>query len=148
MSHTTAIKAVKLTSITAIRAAVATLASQGVKVSLVEGAKPRAYFPDQPGMGKADFVIVLGDAPYDIGLYKQPDGSYEPRTDFYKGSVERVLGTTASKPEYADQAKLGKLFQAYAVEATVEAARKKGLQTRRIVGQDGTIKVELTGAGL
>lgn len=148
MSHTTAIKAVKITSLTALKAAITTLAQNGMKISLQEGGVPRAYYPDQPGMGHADFVIKLGGCPYDIGLYKQDDGSYEPRTDFFRGHVESVLGAKASSPEYAEQAKLGRLFQAYAIESTCETARKKGLQARRILGEDGTIKLELTGASL
>lgn len=145
MSHTTSIKAVKIQSVTALRAAVAELAASGMKIALLPNAKPRAYSAGQAGMGQADFVVQIADASYDIGLYKQPDGSYEARTDFWNGSVERVLGARPVKPENAEQAKMGRLFQMYGVHAASEAARKKGHTVRRITGADGTIKLELTG---
>lgn len=148
MSHTTSIKAVKIQSITALQAAIAELAASGIKISLTANATPRAYFENQAGMGKADFVVNIPGAAYDVGLYKTEDGSYEARSDFFGGSVSRVLGATATKPEYREQAQLGKLYQMYGVHAATEAARKKGHSVRRITAADGTIKLELTGANL
>lgn len=143
MSHTTTIKAIAIVDIEALRAAIAELAQSGVKISLQEGGKPRAYFPDQKGLGTADFVIKLGDAKYDVGVYKNDTGSYELRTDFWSGSVEGVLGAAASSAEKRDQAKLGKLYQMYGVHATLRQARKQGYSARRITAPDGTIKLEL-----
>ena len=148
MSHTAKISAIKISSVSALRSAIAELQQAGVKCSLVESATPRAYFPQQQDMGHAEFVIKLDDAPYDIGLYKQPDGTYEARTDFWMGHVERVLGAQASKPEKAEQAKMGKLFQMYGIHAATEAAKRKGLAVRRINGENGKIKLEVTGAAL
>lgn len=148
MSHTTSIKAIKIQSIAALRAAVTELATSGVRCSLVENATPRAYFSDQQGMGQADFVIKLDAAQYDVGLYKQPDNTYEARTDFYGGSVESCIGGAAKSEEHREQAKMGKLFQMYGVHAAMEQARKKGLNVRRINQQDGTVKLELSGANL
>lgn len=148
MSHTTAIKAVKIQSIGALQSAIAELQSTGIRVELKANATPRAYSHNQAGLGLADYVIVLADAQYDVGLYKQEDGSYEARTDFWRGSVEAILGAKAHKPENAEQAKMGKLFQTYAVHAALEAARRKGLTARRIVKDDGTIQLELTGSSL
>lgn len=148
MSHTSAIKAVKITSISALTSAVAELASKGVRCSLLQNAVPRAYFPDQAGMGKAEYVLHLPDAKYDVGLYLQPDKSYEPRTDFYGGSVEAVLGVAATSEATREQAKLGKLLQMYAIHAATETARRKGLSVNRTTGKDGTIRLELTGANL
>lgn len=149
MSHTTAVKSTKIMSATALAAAVLELASKGIKCSLVPNESPRSYFSaygrEQEGMGKADFVMKLDDAKYDIGFYKQPDGSYEPRTDFWAGSVEKVLGTPASAKEFADQAKLGKLFNAYAVHATMEQARNSGRMVRRVDHADGRVQLVLTG---
>lgn len=143
MSHTTTIKAIAIVDVEALRAAVAELAQSGMKISLQDGGTPRAYFNNQKGMGAADFVIKLGDAPYDIGVYKNEAGTYELRTDFWGGSVERVLGAQASSAEKRDQAKLGKLYQMYGVHATLRQARKQGYSARRHVAADGTIKVEL-----
>lgn len=149
MSHTTAIKSTKIMSATALRAAVAELASKGIKCSLVENQVPRSYYSafgrEQKGMEQADLVMKLDDAPYDIGFYKQADGSYEPRTDFWQQHVEKILGTPASKPEYADQAKLGKLFQAYGIHATMEQARMQGKNLRRVDHADGRVQLVLTG---
>lgn len=99
-------------------------------------------------MGHAEFVVQLDDSPYDIGLYKQDDGTYEARTDFWGGHVQQVLGAQASKPEKAEQARMGKLFQMYGIHAATEAAKRKGLAVRRIQGENGKIKLEVTGAAL
>lgn len=149
MSHTSTVKSIKIQSITALRAALAELHASGVQCSLVEGGTPRAYFTNQDGMGKADYVIALPGATYDIGLYKTQDGNgYEARTDFFGGSIERLIGCKASSPESQQQARMGKLFQLYGVHAATEAARRKGHTVRRIAGADGKIKLEITGAGL
>ncbi len=145
MSHTTKIAGIKITEVSALRKAVTELAKSGIRIELLENAKPRAYSEGQAGMGVADFVIKLADATYDIGLYKQADGSYEPRTDFYNGSVERVLGAQASKKENAIQAKLGKLMQMYGIHAATEKATKQGYSVRRQAGKDGELKLVLTG---
>lgn len=148
MSHTTAINAVKITSITALQAAVAELAMNGVPCSLVANEKPRAFFDNQQGMGVADYVLKLTNSKYDVGFYKQDDGSYVARTDFWGGDIQKNLGAAPSKPERAEQAKMGRLFQLYAVHAATETAKRKGLSVRRINGQDGKIKLELMGANL
>ena len=148
MSHTSRISAIKIASVSALRAAIAELNSVGVKCALVENETPRAFFPNQEGMGKADFIVRLTDAPYDIGLYKQADGTYEARTDFWGGHVEKCVGGKATKPENADQAKMGRLFQLYGVHAATETAKRKGLSVRRINDASGKIKLEVTGANL
>lgn len=148
MSHTTSIKAIKIQSVSALRAAVEELNKTGVKMSLVPNETPRAYFQNQTGLGKADYVIKLDGAKYDIGLYKQPDGSLEARTDFWAGSVESVLGAKPRTQENAEQAKMGKLFQMYGVHAATETARRQGHSVRRITKSDGTIALEVTGANL
>jgi hypothetical protein len=149
MSHTSTIKAIKIVSIQALRSAVEELASGGIRCRLEDGGTPRAFYPNQPGLGAADYVLKLDDCPYDVGFYKSDDGkSYEARTDFWMGHVEKILGTPASKPEHEEQAKMGKLFQKYAVNAATEEARRKGLQVRRQTADDGTVKLVLSGANL
>lgn len=148
MSHTTAIHAVKIVSISALRAAITELNQTGVKCVLKENEKPRAFFTDQSGMGVAPYVLSLNDSPYDIGFYPAETGGYEARTDFWGGSVSKLLGAPASKPENAEQAKMGKLFSLYATHAATEQAVRKGLSVRRINTADGRIKLELSGANL
>jgi hypothetical protein len=131
--------------IVALEAAVKELAASGLKISLVKDATPRAFYSNQAGMGKADYVVKLLDASYDIGLYKQEDGSYQPRTDFFGGSVVKVLGAQASKKENAEQAKLGKLMQMYGIHAATMKAKKQGLTVRRVTGNDGVVKLTVAG---
>jgi len=151
MSHTTAIKGIKIQNIAALTAAIAELNGKGVKCSLAENATPRAYFPNQPGLGLADYVVRLDDAAYDVGLYKQEDGSYEARTDFWSSPstgkpVASILGGVATKPEYNEQSKMGRLFQAYGIHAAMHEARKQGKSVRRIDNeQTGEVKLVLTG---
>ncbi len=145
MSHTASIKAVTIQSIAALRAAIAELNQKGKGLSLVENEKPRAYFASQAGMEQAPFVIKIANAKYDIGLYPLEGGGYEARTDFWGGSVEQVLGVQACSATSKEQAKLGVLFQNYAIHAAMEAARKKGYQCRRQVGKDGAEQVIVTG---
>lgn len=150
MSHTTSIKGVSITNIQALRAAIDELAEKGIKINLTEDAQPRSYYSafgrEQEGMGKADYVIGLADANYDIGLYlNQETGVYEARTDFWAGSVEGVLGAEASAKEYTEQAKMGKLFQAYAVHATLATARMQGKSIRRVTKEDGTEQLIVAG---
>lgn len=145
MSHTASISGIKIVDIAALQSAIAELATGGIKISLQTGGTPRAYFNNQKGMGVADYVIKLADAPYDIGLYKQPDGSYEPRTDFFQSHVEKILGAQCSMKGKEDQAKLGKLFQMYGIHATTLAARKTGKTVRRITGKDGAVQLEVMG---
>lgn len=123
------------------------LNKQGIRCELLENAVPRAYFKDQPNMGRADLVLKLTDCKYDIGLYKQADGSYEPRTDFFAGYVEKILGAKASDktPDKINQAKLGKLFQMYGICAATEKARKSGYTVRRVANEDGSMKLIVGG---
>ncbi len=145
MSHTSSVKSIKIQSVVALRNAIKEMKEKGINCSLVENATPRAFYNGQAGMGVADFVLQLQDSKYDVGLYKQQDGSYEARTDFFLRSVENVLGVKASSKETELQAKMGKFFQAYAVCAAEEAARKKGYMCRRVSRQDGAVSIVVTG---
>ena len=145
MSHTASIKGIKITNIDALRTAIEDLNEQGIQCSLQDNATPRAYFKDQAGMGKADHVVTITNCPYDLGLYKQPDGTYEVRTDFWAGAVERVFGVKASDPAKADQAKLGKLFQAYGLAAATIEATQRGYTVRRVEAENGTMQLIVNG---
>jgi len=145
VSHTSAVKAIAISSIESLQAAITELNSMGVKCSLIANAKPRAYFQNQEGMGQADFVIKLDDSRYDVGLYKTPSGGYEARTDWFGQDVEKILGTKNYNKGNQEQAKLGKLFQMYGVHAAMNEARRKGLQATRQKGADGKEQVIVTG---
>lgn len=145
MSHTSSVKSIAISSIEALQAAVNELNTLGVKCSLIANAQPRAYFSNQSGMGKADYVIKLDNSRYDVGLYKTAEGGYEVRTDFWGEDVKNQLGAVASGPGKAEQAKMGKLFQAYGVHAAMQEARRKGLQATRQKGADGKEQVIITG---
>lgn len=136
MSHTTAIKAIKIVDTDALRRAVADLNAAGIKCSLTENQKPRAFYADQAGLGIAPFVLHLEDCPYDVGFYpsgKTDNGqtAYEARTDFWMGHVERILSSAAATPETREQARMGRLFQAYAVCATENFLTEQGRSFER-----------------
>lgn len=146
MSHTTAIKSIKITNVQALQGAVLALQQQGVGCALLEGGTPRAYYDNQPDMGPAAYVLKLNDAPYDVGFYHQPDGSLEPRTDFYGGHVERLLGGKATAPQHVEQARLGKLFMHYGVCVATEQAIRQGQNVTRNVDAQGNVQLVITGS--
>ncbi len=155
MSHTTAIKGIKIVNIEALENALAELNSKGIKCSLVPNAVPRAYFENQQGMGTAAYVIKLDDCAFDIGLYRdEENGGYEARTDFWehtsrfgdKKSISALLGGTPTKAEYTEQAKMGRLFQTYGIHAAMYEARRQGKMVQR-VEDESTGKVRLVVSG-
>jgi hypothetical protein len=145
MSHTSSVKSIAITNVEALRAAVTELNSLGVSCELLENASPRAYFSNQAGLGQADFVLKLHKSRYDVGFYRTEQGGYEVRTDFWGQDVKNQLGAKASGPGKAEQAQLGKLFQAYGIHAAMGEARRRGLQATRQKGADGVEQVVVTG---
>lgn len=128
-----------------MQAAVAELRGQGISIDLIQDAVPRAFYSSQEGMGKAPYVLKLNSSKYDIGLYPDGKGGYEARTDFWGQHVENVLGAKASSAETREQAKMGKLFQAYALCAAEEQARNQGLMCSRVPGENGAVQLVVTG---
>ena len=147
MSHTTSIDSIVFSDIDALTAAVKELAAAGVKCALEKNTTPRAFYQNQTGLGVAPYVLRLHDSRYDIGFYpREGKQGYEARTDLFGGDISRVLGATNIKPgETAQQAALGKLNQAYAIHAATRAAVKKGMAVRRINGEDGGVRLVITG---
>lgn len=143
MSHTTTINKIDLSDIDALRAAINMLNDRGVKCDLLENAVPRAYSPNQAGMGEADYVLNLKNAEYDVGLYQQADGTFEPRTDFWGGSVEREIGVEAREGEDHGQARIGKFVQAYAAQAAMRKAIQQGHTVNMVDQEDGTIQLQI-----
>lgn len=144
MSHTTEIEAVVIQDIAALETTVAELNKAGVKCSLVKDATPRAFYQNQQGMGKADYVLKLNDCPYDVGLYRNTTGGYVARTDLWGGHVAKVLGAAPQGKETPQQAALGKLYQGYAVNAAVRQATKQGYRVQRSTRPDGTVQLTMT----
>lgn len=147
MSHTTEINEVLFSDPVALQDAVKELNKQGVKCELIKDAKPRAYFDNQQGMGKADYVLKLQDSPYDVGFYadSKQKGVLKPRTDFFGGHIQRLLGAKTSGKETANQGLLGKLNQAYQVAAAVRQAVRQGYSVQKKTKADGTISLVMTG---
>lgn len=140
MSHTSEVKAILISDIVALEHAVTDLQNHGVRCRLVKDATPRAFFKDQKGLEKADYVLVLEDCPYDVGFYRDGKG-YVARTDFYAGHVARVLGTNDAKVEDMGQRAMGKLYSAYAVAAATRKAVSQGMSVRRIDNTDGSVRL-------
>lgn len=135
MSHTTTVASIQITSISALRTALGILAQEGIRAELIEDAVPRAYFRNQQGMGRADYVIKLHDCPYDIGLYQKKEGGYEARTDLWANEVSRLLGVPGNTPQHA----MGKLYNRYAVAAIQEQAEEQGFDYETAMQADGTV---------
>lgn len=145
MSHTTAINSIEITDVDALRSAVAELKTNGVNCELLENAIPRAYYNNQ--LEQADLVLKLKNSKYDVGFYKKQDSSgYITKCDFYQGEIQRELGTTdVREGEDPVQARLGKLYQTYAIHATTRAATQAGHMVQRQNRQDGTVQLVVTG---
>lgn len=143
MSHTTEITAIVFSDIDALRAAVKDLQASGVHCELVENTTARAYYPNQKGMsGIQDYVLRLRDSPYDVAFsYNKEAKGYTARTDYYAGHVEQILGVPPQKGDSAEQAGMGRLYQAYAVQAATRQAIKQGYPVRRVTKADGTIQL-------
>ena len=144
MSHTTEIASVVFTDIGALQAAVADLNKAGVSCSLIQNATPRAYYPGQKGLEQAPYVLKLNNCPYDVGFYANDKGGYTARTDFWGNHVASQLGAKAAQGENHQQAAMGKLYQAYAVNAAVRQAAKQGYRVNRVTRPDGTVQLTMT----
>lgn len=143
MSHTTEITSVVFTDMGALHAAVAELNKAGIKCSMIQNATPRAYYPNQTGLGLAPHVLNLQGCPYDVGFYDNGKGGFVARTDLWAGHVASQLGVKAGPGESAPQAAMGKLYQAYAVNAAVRQAAKQGYRVTRTTKADGTVQLTM-----
>jgi pyridoxine 5'-phosphate synthase PdxJ len=144
MSHTTTIGSIIISDVQALNAAITELKAEGVNCDLLEGVKARAYYADQKGMENPDFTIKLHDGKYDVGLYKTSDGKgYEAKADFYAGNIERILGVQAGEGDDPYQAKMGKLYQKYAIHAATRKAVQQGMTVNRINNADGTVQLRV-----
>jgi hypothetical protein len=143
MSHTSTINSVVIADKHAVTAAIAELKANGVNCELLENAKPRAYYSNQSGMGEAEMVINLKDSRYDVGLYKNEQGTYEARCDLWGGDIAKNLGVPATGDTPREQAALGKFFSTYAAHAAQRKAIQQGYSVRRINNKDGSIQLQI-----
>lgn len=93
------------------------------------GIKPEDY-------GKCDHKIKVPGCNYEIGLLKQPDGSFKAVFDFYDTKLcEAVGGKTCAK-----------LKQLYGVEKTKKECIKKGYKVKEKKLDDGKIQLVVDGS--
>jgi hypothetical protein len=145
MSHTTTIDTIRFTDIRALNSAIAELKSNGINCTLLENATPRAYYKGQDGMGVAPYVVHLGDAKYDVGLYPTEGRTgLEARTDLYGGTVHKVLGVVAGEGETQAQASLGKLYSTYAIAAATNEATNSGYTVHRVNNPNGSVQLRIS----
>lgn len=153
MSHTTEIDDVVISDIKALEAAIAELNAKGARCQLIKNAAPRAFYENQKGLEKTDYVIRLADSRYDVGLYKVPGkAGYRARADMFAGDVARVLGCGCStdfigidpSPQES-RLMLGKLYQTYAIHAAIRSSVAKGYTVRRVDNKDGSVRLVVTG---
>ena len=149
MSHTSQITSVIITDEIALKSAIQELKENGVKCDLLENAVPRSYYGSrQEGMNQAArYVVYLPTSKYDVGLYPSDKGKgFTARTDFYSGQVESVLGAAVGEGDDYEQARLGKLYQMYAVHAATRRAVQQGYRVSRLTKSDGTIQLRVATA--
>lgn len=138
MSHTTSVKTVQYTDVDAIREAVKSLQAKGLKITLLENAKPRMYYENQEG--KCDFVIRCDNGQYDVGLKLQADGSYLPVFDEWGGHIANVLGTSRNSAEEA----IALFSRQYGEEAIYIEAARQGLAVESVFTDDnGNVQMVL-----
>ena len=138
MSHTTSVKTVQYTDANAIREAVKALQAKGVKITLLENAKPRMYYDNQEGV--CDFVIRCDNGKYDVGLKLQADGSYLPVFDEWGGYIADVLGTSRNSAEEA----IALFSRQYGEEAIYLEAARQGLAVESVFTDDnGNVQMVL-----
>lgn len=140
MSHNTMVANVKITSLSALGAAIAELQKEGRKISLNTERKKFRTWPGQPD--KCDAVIELPGEEWDIGLALQADGSYVPVFDHMLAN-NRVTACAYTPGERStDRHTIGYLMQRYAVcVAEQEAAKQGHLVTRERDEKTGDIRL-------
>lgn len=142
MSHTTEVRSVVFKDIDALKMAVKEMQADGLRCSLLENTKPRAYYQAQSGMGVAPYVLNLHDSRYDVGFYYDDKlQAHVARTDLFGGDVAAQLGNKGKASTQAGS--MGKLYQSYAVNAACRQAAKQGYRVRRHTKEDGTVQLTM-----
>lgn len=100
---------------------------------LLKNAAGRIY----SGEKGADYVVRVKGASYDVLCDTTKEGTLAMTTDWYGGSVAKVLGKD-----------LCKLKQGYAVNRATIEARRKGYVVSKQTLANGSVKLVLTGGSL
>lgn len=85
-------------------------------------------------LGKCTHAITLPKVQYEVGVVRQPDGSFRLMFDYWGPGRGLVKA-------FGDN--LGKLQQIYAKHAVIRQARAKGMFVRQSAGSDGSIMLHL-----
>lgn len=145
MSHTTTISNLVFTDVAALQAAADELRQRGIRCEMLENAIPRAYYNNQ--MTQAPLVLRLDDSRYDVGFYEdEGKEGLTPKCDLWGGDIKNVLGAPTEEGVNETDAALGKLRNAYAVQATTNAALQQGHQVHRQDGADGSVQLTVIAA--
>lgn len=159
MSHTTTLKGVAIRDIAALTQAIVELKAQGVDIELHNYAESKVL-PRMYSQGQAtalineglEYTIKLNKSSYDIGLCRQKDGTLVPAFDTWSGHIERQIGadpkqcpvpqTDEERRSFEGQRAIGKLMQAYAKNAAVNAAVLQGYSVESAyVDSDGNAQL-------
>ncbi len=130
MSHWTTIKT-QIRDIPALRAAVAELG-----LTLEQDTEARGWAGNRK---KGEYVIRLKGA-YDVALNRNTEGAYDLDADWYTGKGGTVAAEVGER--------FSKLVQLYGVHRATIAARQRGHQVTRSTGNNGQIRLVITGASL
>lgn len=125
MSHWTEVK----TQINDLRALAEACRELGKRLEIAPAGQKvsaRGYYRSTM---ECDAVIHL-DGPYDVALTRGANGKYSLQADYYLGHVTRQLGENC-----------GRLTQLYGVHKATALYRNRGIQTRRVMGQNGVINL-------
>lgn len=127
MSHWSKIK-FQIKSIQALRKASAELGGE-----LVEGSKTVRARGYGGALREADYIIKIPNAEYDIAVTKKEDNTFEMQTDFWQGSVEKIMGKG-----------LDKLNQSYSVNNAEIECQKLGHSVVREWMKNGNVKLTVS----
>lgn len=152
ISHNVNLRGVKIKDVTALGVAVGELAKEGAKITLDLNAKTFRTYRGQDNT--CDGAIIMGSGYHDIGLKKQPDGSYQPVFDPYgfgqdlsvKSGAENFCPLPNTQyDERQAQSMIGKLLQRYGVCVTERAAAQQGKSVQRSTGEKGVVTLTING---
>lgn len=141
MSHNTIIKDVKINDLDALRAAITELKTEGVQIDLNETARKFRTWEGQPDA--CDICIQLPRERFDVGLVRQPDGSYLPVYDHMllgNGSISCEY-RPGDRDRYQDRHAIAKLVQRYGVVVAEKQLALDGHNAIRQTTEDGSIQV-------
>lgn len=139
MSHNILIKNVKITSIEALQAAVDELRREGKNITLNRDRKTFRTYPGQPD--KCDMCIELPNARFDVGLVKQPDGTYLTVYDPYLAIGGTEISCSLDPRERDERHGIAMLTQRYSVIVSERELALQGHMCRREKGENGEIHV-------